>query len=442
MNALNCRSFRGVRFWWSLVWAILLCIPLGLLADAAAPATQPSEADGREIAALIERLGDDDWNTREQAEEEIVLFGELALPQLQEQIDSGTDPEVRSRASSAVHRIEQNRLAGPSIITLRMTDAHPRDVFQELGRQAGTHFEVQPSNLWDTLDQEITVELTRVPFWEAMKHVCAQANVFPRHWGSEQHIVLGQGQANWADGPGFVHGPFMVTASRITRSHSIDLAQTPQRRDDFTIQLTIMAEPKLRVLQSHPLVLEEAVDEHGRSLVPPAERHTHVSSHPHWRINASGRMAYPQEPAPMRLVRLRGSMRFVLQTQSQTLEVRDVLQAEESTHETAIGRIVIHPVSSSEHNTEVRATLHREGRSQEMWERANTLHRSARLLDAEDRPLPTGGGGWGGGNDQYELRWHFHSRDEVGPPVRFVLEIPTQVQEIDVPVEFDDLPIP
>ena len=65
-----------------------------------APADAPREKpDAGEIAHWIERLGDDDFNKREEASRKLEEAGEAALPALREAAEKHADAEVRSRAA-------------------------------------------------------------------------------------------------------------------------------------------------------------------------------------------------------------------------------------------------------------------------------------------------------------------------------------------------------
>lgn len=74
-----------------------------------APEAPPPASDEKTIRDLIGRLGDDDYNVREEASDALLRIGSPALPLLREAVKSG-DPEIRSRAQGLVEQIE-----GPKI---------------------------------------------------------------------------------------------------------------------------------------------------------------------------------------------------------------------------------------------------------------------------------------------------------------------------------------
>jgi hypothetical protein len=82
---------------------------VGMIAAAAAgdpvggaPATKPADR----IAQLVGQLGAEDFQTREQASEELRKLGRSALPALKEAAKS-EDPEVQQRAQAIIARIEK-----------------------------------------------------------------------------------------------------------------------------------------------------------------------------------------------------------------------------------------------------------------------------------------------------------------------------------------------
>lgn len=98
------------------------------LALAAAPAALPAEggdeqesaaaepgltpAQRKELAALIEQLGHEEWEKRDQASTRIEAFGKAALPALREATES-TDQEVVERARTLIAKLDPPPGRGP-----------------------------------------------------------------------------------------------------------------------------------------------------------------------------------------------------------------------------------------------------------------------------------------------------------------------------------------
>ena len=89
----------------SAAWAAVMSFAAAAAAAPPAPAT-----DAKEIASLIARLGDPEFDVREAASRRLVQIGGAALAALRA-AESSPDVEVRSRAAAAVRRIELDALA-------------------------------------------------------------------------------------------------------------------------------------------------------------------------------------------------------------------------------------------------------------------------------------------------------------------------------------------
>jgi HEAT repeat protein len=90
-------------------WTILAAAAFLLLYIPALSGEQPGpggEALQKRIETLIERLGSDDWEEREDASKELIRIGEAALPALDKAALSD-DPEVRFRADAAIRAISK-----------------------------------------------------------------------------------------------------------------------------------------------------------------------------------------------------------------------------------------------------------------------------------------------------------------------------------------------
>src|SRR6266542_6031267 len=115
-----------VKRWWTIRIALLG----GLL-------LLGGVARGGEIEQWIAQLSSDDWRVRQQAMERLVGMGEEALPRLNKLADTTDDGEVRTRASAAVAQIEENRITGASLITMKLEGAPAATAFAQLAQQAG-----------------------------------------------------------------------------------------------------------------------------------------------------------------------------------------------------------------------------------------------------------------------------------------------------------------
>jgi WD40 repeat protein len=81
---------------------VVLTIPFAVCADP--PSDKP---DAAAIAKWVDRLGDDDFDRREEAAKKLEAAGEEALPALREAAEKNSDAEVRAAAKKVARAIEQ-----------------------------------------------------------------------------------------------------------------------------------------------------------------------------------------------------------------------------------------------------------------------------------------------------------------------------------------------
>src|SRR5215207_1069359 len=82
------------------LWSVLPLVPVAAVA-----------ANGRDIERLVNKLGSDDFNRREEATKRLKAIGEPALDALR-RAEAGADAEARRRARDLVAAIESELYAG------------------------------------------------------------------------------------------------------------------------------------------------------------------------------------------------------------------------------------------------------------------------------------------------------------------------------------------
>lgn len=266
--------------------------------------------DGRVgLDDLVARLGANRYSDREAASKALEGLGRPALPVLRAARDS-RDPEIRTRASGLVHRIEDALLTQATRVRLDFQRAPLTDVVRSIGQQAGFHVVLYPDNLRNWKAQRVTLRQSgTVPFWKAVDLLCESAGLqpFPELNGvdgpREPTFALTDATARPAS-PTFDQGPFRVYLQGIRYESDVRfgasgmpmrLAPIPNRRgplpgpvplpkptpvrkrlapvtnEQFTARFLIAAEPRLFIGQAGSLRITEAVDSRGHSLVPSDE---------------------------------------------------------------------------------------------------------------------------------------------------------------------------
>jgi hypothetical protein len=292
------------------------------------------------------------------------------------------------------------------------------------------------------------MDVERVPFWAAFREACTKSGVFPQQSGNDRRMSLAQGTIAYWNGPSVVSGPFMIVANRIYRSDSIDLSNPGTVQRDFYMNIAVFVEPKVRVIQSsYNVRIDEAVDDRGNSLVGKDRVADGMSSGQQWMWNPNARLAYP-ENAGKQIVRLRGGMRFLVQTRAETLDVPDILKVRNVQKTVAGRRVLIKEVKPAGDNYEVQMTVYRDALAQADWNAMSYPGYAIRLLDKDGKALSSRGWGGGGGPNEMNYNWTF-GRDnwggpdtKAGEPHRLVWEIPTETREMTADFQFKDLPMP
>jgi hypothetical protein len=416
-------------------------------------AIQPSAADVAKIDAAIKALASDSWKERNKAQETLVSFGEMALPRLRHLAQRGEDEEVRTRAGAAARSIEENAVTGASVLTLKFKDAKPKEVFDEIAKQAHCEFATFPPDLWNQNKNPpaITLDLERVNFWTAFKDVCQKTGIYPQQNGNDRRMTLQQSPGtNFWNGPSVVSGPFLIVANRIYRSNSVDLTNPGNAvQHDCNMALYAFSEPKIKVIQSSYYVqVEEAVDEKGNSLMSNDRFYTSMNSGQQWMWNLNAHLNYP-ENAGKKITRFKGSMKFLIQTRSDTLDVPDILTVKNLTKTVARRRMLVKQCTKQNgEQFELQMTLYRDGLSQADWDAVQNPGYSVHLFDKDGHMLMSNGWGTNGSDREMNYNWTFSKnawgpqQGKIGDPHRLVWEIPVETREMNVTFEFKDLPLP
>lgn len=466
----------------SLCVAALLLLPLPVTAAAESPATRPAASGpARTVdpADVLRRLASDDWKQRQAAERELVQLGEDALPAIDAML-KGTGPvgsprldaETRARLEGARRQIAEARAMGTTYVTLHLKDAAPADAVAALAKAARGPLRTYPDNLFDHGQwPRVTLELDRVPFWDALRQLCDRLGLAPNGWNDGVRLMPngGDGEGQF-DGPSSTDGPFLIVANEVHHNRSVRLAAgaaaARAEEDDFGVQFAAFAEPKLTVLScTETVVLDEAVDDRGNSLRPdeeagpaPEEPGVFVTNRGTvWDLQAP--LRYPAKNPGTKIAKLRGSVTFTIQSAAETIEIDDPLRATAATTRAVNGvTIEIQPLRKEQgagggegKGWELKlsltggVTIPGLGRPDAVQ---LTVQHGLRLLDDKGRALRTrsfGSTSTDGHRTDYRLVY-IASRDEdgepSGDPAKLVWEIPTGTKQRKAKFELKDLPMP
>ena len=182
-----------------------------------ATTTQPA-APAIDRQAILKQLASTDWHQRKAAIETLVALGEPGKPFIEELVQSAADAEARNNAQAALAQIDDNRLTGPSYITLHLKNATAAKAMALLAPQTFTTLPTMPENLWQQGGfGTVNIDVDHVPFWEVAPKICAQLGVNFQPNQNTVRIMRGGGQIQ---GISHVEGPFLVVANQLTYSRT------------------------------------------------------------------------------------------------------------------------------------------------------------------------------------------------------------------------------
>jgi hypothetical protein len=404
------------------------------LTTQASPTTTQSAA-----AALIDQLSSADPRQRRQASEKLIALGEDARPLLEDLLQHTNDLDVITRAQAALEQIDEDRMVGPSYVTLHFKNAPAGVVAAELGRQSFAPLLTFPENLWDdTSILPVSIDLDHQPFWVAMRQFSEQTGVGFQPYLDGHRLMRVAGRPA---GIAVVQGPFLIVANQISRSQSIELGLNGAERSDFSVQMCIYPEPKIVVVRVNGMLdIQEAVDDNGNSLLGPLAERSPVFIGGPTGIPIDARLSWPKNPGK-RIVRLVCSTTFELQTKSQKLEIADILTAKEQTQTLGGSTVSFKGIHKNGEMWELQLSASTSAPLQQMMQ--NRLQ----LLDSQGRPLERRG--MSGQGDAGQMTFHLlfaagrrPGAEQTGDPSRLVWDVPVETKPVPLQFEFRDLPMP
>lgn len=458
------------------VVALAACCPV---AGAEAPPQTDAPVTPSPIDALVAQLSHDDWKLREKAQQELARFGPAAAARLEALLAEANDPELRARAEGVLEQIARNDATGPTFVTLRLKEATAAEAFDDLARQAGAKVETQPPALFQRQDlPRVTIDVERQPFWEVMRQVCAACRLRPERSGGGK-LVLTADDGSWARRPFVTSGPFLVTANELYVTRGVrfgadaeaaapapgpGLPPAPVRRpdgfapDDVTkdhaqLQIAALFEPKLHGMAWAVGNVVDATDDAGRSLVllpgaAPQRRSVYGGSRTgQW--EGTVWLGVPDDGRKARLARLKFLTTFTVRTGVETFEIPDILAAKDVERMIGPTRVVVKGVTRLPNDQYELNITSAPSSDLQAWRAVNAVSTGPgpRLVDADGRDFPRSGSSTTLNVEGHTQQLRFApDRGPAGAngrvPAKMVWELPTGVQQFQVPVEFENLPLP
>lgn len=311
-----------------------------------------------------------------------------------------------------------------------------------------------------------TQGVDRKPFWEVVRQMCAQSGWSPEQYDHEGScLTLACGGGRWVRRPQNMQGQFMVMAASVQRKQTLLFGDPNGPSRQYSIRIDVFADPKLKIVGVNPVIdVAVATDDKGNSLV--------VKKGEPMEIRFPGRQSplllglqAPLQILPdagNKLVNLKGVARLSVQTKSASWDLGDPLKIAKEQQRVVNDRVTltvrsVAPVANNPKALEVkiRIAIKRKPRLNLFGRRDDDrdpltsfdfLQGCLKIVDAKGRTFGRGGWSGTGHGNAWEYETTFSPPDEEGGkpggPTKMIWDVPLEIKEIEVPVEFKDLPLP
>jgi hypothetical protein len=405
-----------------------------------APSTQPSAA----VAELIDRLGSDDFATREAAQKALADMGDVVEPQLRGLLGGDIGDEARARINGVLHAIEEKILLGPSIITMHYKNAPVQMILEDFARQARADLGVHRPRIVEYVrDHRASIDVDHASFWDTLNAIADSTGLRPAPFTAESAMVL---DINEGDAPN-------LFARKLHQSGAFAIIALPSRWNRAVhpraavsgLNLIVVAEPKLHVLG--PTVtndwLKECLDSKGAAL----STSTFFNGGPWWWQFRT--MVHSSPDAGGKIALLRGEMKFSVQTRADVFETDDLSKLQNVTRIVNQTAITLKQFTNRNGKYELEMTFAGSAQlNQWQWNRIQNVIATIQVLDDQDQPLQHRLGGIGSGeNLNLVIEYitndaHDGSISNTGAPKKLRWEVATETRTVSVPFELRDLDLP
>ena len=335
-----------------------------------------------------------------------------------------------------------SRGADPTTVSLRLRNVPAKEAYAELARRAKVDIRYESKE--PKADARVTVNLVHEPLWTALAQINERAGMQVSGVRREEQpqIILQPQMPNVPTHPiaSSVNGMFFGTVYQMT----IDKETGPRdhaKPYPASIAVTLRLEPKVRALLWHSIVIDEVFDESGRALE--GRIGTKVSPF----NNGTASTVYNLAPRvwPRKIGRLRVRGKVFVSAESETARVTELMQSRATTVNAAGFRIETTGVKTDDGRRYV-LNMTRLGAAGPDW-----LRLAGRvgllepvILDENGRrvsSIRTDIDPFGKSCRVFVRTFNPSPKDPrpVGDPHTLLLEIPTEVEEYDVELQFGDM---
>jgi len=353
----------------------------------------------------------------------------------------------------------------PTMVSATFENLPALKAFAELSKQTG--YVIEPYNNGggnQTRYGNVTATINNQPFWFAVREICTRGNVSLYYYGDDdpdkiQLMPSNYGQQHMMKAAASIQGPYMTIVTNLDRVNNVLMA-TPEKTDrKVNLQIHTFAEPKARPEQyAYQPVIDEAVDDNGNSMLPDASEPRQMNMQSSRGVSFYGYVSlkYPTENPGKRIARIRGHIDAKVQLATEPWEIADPLKAKEQSKTIGGKKYTFKSViKSSNGQFTVELITHR-GESEDQQTFQQTAYNSQpvmKLIDGGNGSYQSYSSGGHGDGEAVTRQFTFVRRGGGGggggggkagavEPTKLLIELASSTQDVAIPFELVDLPLP
>ncbi len=333
-----------------------------------------------------------------------------------------------------------------TLISLHLHNVSPKDAFNALAAKAAVSFEPASDVLWPNGSGErLTIDVDDQPFWSVLLQMDGRAKVRFERTNPKSPIQLARTIPTDLPNRCFAAGPFIILVKYVSQTREVEFSgpQSQNAGSGCRLAVFVWGEPKLGPFTWRTESLDKLETDDDK----PFDLRLFPGSGSTQRFH-EGSIGFRTSIPGTRIKRLLMTWQFAVEGKTERFEVNDVLHAPRT--ENLIGgyRIIfkqVKKVAERRYQYDVEAGLGNHTREEFRAFCGTLASHPPQLIDAQGHELRPDGGTGAIGALNYTLQHNVAQNDDaqqVGEPVKFVWELPSETKIIKLPVEFMDLPLP
>jgi len=343
------------------------------------------------------------------------------------------------------------RADAPQAVTIHLSSVHPREAMEEFVKQTGFPVEAWPPQLWEQqrgnnqFPTSINLDVDNKSYWEALATLCDAAKLAPANINNGLALQY-TGQPIFGKRPQSVQSVATIVADSLERNHTVNIdAENPETSRSCGMHISVYLDPRLRAEKFQPNpAIEQAEDENSHSISKSSDSGSQSMQEVNvpWQLQG---LFIPLDYDPQnshKLATIKGSIDLTVAAEVEKFELPNLAEAQGTSKEVAGIEVAVEELKQDEHSTSIKLNITRKDMPKEQFrEIPQKIFRAVKFQTSDGRSSNNGGGG--GGNDE-KLSYTFSTNysNENEKPVKLVWEVPTRIDEIQIPFEFHDLPLP